>query len=82
VQQPVEVVPAAGEVGQVVRQGARRPRPVRLQRRVGSQDLLVQPDQFRTGVETELLSQQRAMRSVWFRSLVHQVIPSGVRFRR
>jgi hypothetical protein len=30
----------------------------------------------------DLLSQQRAMRSVWFRSLVHQVIPSGVRFRR
>jgi hypothetical protein len=30
----------------------------------------------------ELLSQERAMRSVWFRSLVHQVIPSGTRFRR
>ena len=30
----------------------------------------------------ELLSQQRAMRSIWFRSLGHQVIPSGVRFRR
>ncbi|MGO8947111.1 MAG: hypothetical protein ACLQUY_05505 [Ktedonobacterales bacterium] len=29
-----------------------------------------------------LLSQERAMRSVWFRSLVHQVIPSGTRFRR
>jgi hypothetical protein len=29
-----------------------------------------------------LLSQERAMRSPWFRSLVHQVIPSGSRFRR
>jgi len=30
----------------------------------------------------ELLSQQRAMRTAWYRSLLHQVIPSGVRFRR
>lgn len=29
-----------------------------------------------------LLSQERAMRFPWFRSLVHQVIPSGTRFRR
>jgi hypothetical protein len=28
------------------------------------------------------LSQERAMRSPWFRSLVHQVIPSGTRFRK
>lgn len=29
-----------------------------------------------------LLSQERAMRSLWFRALVHRVIPSGTRFRR
>jgi hypothetical protein len=29
-----------------------------------------------------LLSQERAMRFPWFRALVHQVIPSGTRFRR
>jgi hypothetical protein len=29
-----------------------------------------------------LLSQERAMRFPWFRSLVHQIIPSDARFRR
>jgi hypothetical protein len=29
-----------------------------------------------------LLSQERAMRFPWFRALVHQVIPSGTRFRK
>ena len=57
VQQPLQVTAAAGEVRQVVRQRARWPRPVRLQRRVRPQDLLVQPDQLGARVEAQLVGE-------------------------
>ena len=58
VQQPVQVGGPAGEVRQVVREGARR-RSGPVQRRVGPQHLPVGPDQVRAGVDAELVGQQR-----------------------
>ncbi len=59
-EQPVQIRGSAVEVGQVIRQGAGCLRGGRIESRVSTQQLLMQPDQLRAGVQTYLVGEQGA----------------------